>query len=340
MCFTAYVFNLSSKCRVRNEGYIIFWCIILFLLYAFKDNNVGSDFPTYLNYFFEIEPSDWSFLTPGIFIYPNFEKGYLFLTQLIANISQTDVFFTFVMACIMTICPIIIIQKYTKPVWMGIFLFFALSLYTNSFSMLRQNIAMYICWFSIPYVLNRSLVKFLLIIILAFFFHRTAIVFLPIYFLYNIKFSFKYYVFALGGTFILYLLLLPLMSIITDILAMNDYTDSDVSGGFILLFFIAFCYFFCAYVFKNNSEPYIHVFLQMLFLALILQLLATKFNILTRIIDYYKIALIVLLPAAIWKPIFKKDRMLVISLFLILFIYFFYRTNVANLTATIPYVFR
>lgn len=341
ICITAFFFNLSKKKKVRNECYVIFWGFIFFFLYALKDNEVGSDYPTYLNYFMQMQPGDWSILSfdSDTFI-PDFEKGYMLLTQVMANISQTDMCFALVMAFIMSVFPLIVIDKYTKPVWMGIFLFFALSLYTNSFSMLRQNIAMYICWFSIPYIVNRSFWKFLLVVFIAFLFHKTAVVFFPIYFLYNFRFTFGYYVFAFLGVVVLYILLLPLMELITELLSMNDYLDADVSGGYVFLLFIAFCYVFCAYVLRNEKDPYKHIFLHMLFVAFLLQLLATKFNILTRIIDYYKISLIVLLPTAVWKPLFRKNRIFIVCMFVVLFIYYFYRTNMANFTHAIPYVLR
>ena len=341
ICITAFFFNLSSKRLVRKEFYVFFWGVIFFSLYALKGNEVGSDYPTYLNYFMQMQPGDWSILSfDKATFFPDFEKGYMFLTQIMANVSQTDICFALTMAFIMSVLPLIVINKYAKPVWMGIFLFFALSLYTNSFSMLRQNIAMYICWLSIPYIINRSFWKFLLVVFAAFLFHKTAVVFLPIYFLYNYKFTFWYYIFAFAGVVVLYILLLPLMELITEMLSMNDYLDADVSGGYIFLLFIAFCYFFCAYVLRNDQDPYSHIFLHMLFMAFLLQLLATKFNILTRIIDYYKISLIVLLPAAIWKPVFRKNRIFIVFMFILLFIYYFYRTNVANFTHAIPYVLR
>ena len=321
--------------------YVVFWGVLLFLLYAFKNTNVGADFGTYLKFFDEIFTVDWSVIfSEDIDNYTGFEIGYVILMKLISTISHTDIFFTIIMASIMTILPIVMIYKYATPLWMGIFLFFALSLYTNSFSMLRQSIAMYICWYSIPYIVNRSLLKFLGVVILAFFFHKTALAFIPIYFLYQIRFSVKFYAISIIGVIIAYVILLPIAALLTSLLSLNDYTDADVSGGYLFFFFVLFCFILCAYILRSNTNPYKHAFLHMLFWALILQLLATKFNILTRIVDYYKISLVVLLPAVIWSPQFKKQRLLVISLFVILFVFYFYKTNVANLYSVIPYTLR
>lgn len=131
---------------------------------------------------------------------------------------------------------------------------------------------------------------------------------------------------------------MPLMTLLTALLTLNDYTDADVSGGYVLLLFITFCFIFCAFALRKNKDPYIHIFMHMLFLSLILQILATKFNILTRIIDYYKISWLVLLPAAIFAPVFRKYRLFIIFVFIPLFIYFFYKTNIANFVGIVPYI--
>lgn len=54
---------------------------------------------------------------------------------------------------------------------------------------LRQCLAMSICLFSFEYVKKRKLIPFLLTVLLAFLFHRTAIVFTVVYFVYGLKFS-------------------------------------------------------------------------------------------------------------------------------------------------------
>jgi hypothetical protein len=58
-----------------------------------------------------------------------------------------------------------------------------------SFVYLRQGIAMGIIWFSIGYILKKDFLRFGFLIILAFLFHKSAIIFLPIYFIANIKFN-------------------------------------------------------------------------------------------------------------------------------------------------------
>lgn len=341
ICFTAIIFKLLvNEKNLRTNFYVIFWGSIFFVFYFLKDNKVGTDYVVYLNHFQNILPYDWRFLDFGEIPYPNFEKGYLCFTHIISLISQTDIFFTFVMALVMSVLPMISIRRFSNPVWIGIFLFFALGIYTDSFNILRQTIAMYICWLSISFIVKRALVRFLLVTLLAFSFHKTALVFIPVYFLFSIKFSWKFYVVAFVAIGMLYLMLLPLMSTLTALLSLNDYTEADVSGGYVFLLFMACCFVFCAYVLRKDTDPYVHVFMHMLFLAFILQMLATQFNILTRIIGYLKISLIVLLPTAIYSPIFKKNRLLILFLFVLLFIFYFYKTSIPNWNSAIPYTFR
>lgn len=340
ICFSAVFLNLAFCYKGKEHFFLYIWGGIFFLLYVCKHNLVGTDYIGYLQYFGEIKPGDWSFLFSSERPYPNFEKGYLVLTQLMSLMSQTDTFFTFIMAIIMSISPLVTIKRYAQPVWAGVFVFFALGIYINSFNILRQTIAMYICWLSIPYILNRSFIKFFFLVTLAFFFHKTSLIFIPLYFVPNIKFSFRYCFTIVLIACSIYVLLLPIMSYLTIALNLNNYLESDVSGGYMLLLFMLCCFIICICALKNKLDSSVNFFIHMLFWAALLQIMAIKFNILTRFIDYYKISLIVLLPRAIYSPFFRKNRRLIIFSFIILFICYFYKANISNLTGAIPYMLR
>ena len=67
--------------------------------------------------------------------------------------------------------------------------------YVTSFSMMRQGLAVAICIYSLYYLSNRDYLRFLPIVIIAYFFHNSAILMLlllPIYYMRNLKY--KYYI--------------------------------------------------------------------------------------------------------------------------------------------------
>ena len=76
--------------------------------------------------------------------------------------------------------------------------------YVTSFSMMRQGLAVAICIYSIYYLSNKDILRFLPTVILAYFFHNSAILMLlilPIYFMRNLKY--KYYI-ILGSIVLVY----------------------------------------------------------------------------------------------------------------------------------------
>lgn len=337
MCLSALVFNFSKR-KFSSGLFLFIWGSILFLVYFIKDISVGIDYYGYLKYFFTIKLDDFSYLLPYHWD-EGHESGYMLLTHSIGLISQTDIFFTFVIGLLMVLLPFITLRRYAKPVWMGVFLFFALGYYTNSFSLLRQSLAMYITWLSIPFVLKRRVWSYCGVLLIAFLFHKTSIIFFPMYWVYNIKITKKYCIIVFIFSIIAYIGIITIMSYLTSLLALNDYLDDAMNGGYTMFVFVGATFFFCAFALRNNTgSPVIRLFMHMLLYALVLQFLATRFSILARIIYYYEIALVFLLPAAIWSPLCKRVRISIIFIIVVLFILYFYKTNIANLQQIYPYV--
>lgn len=66
------------------------------------------------------------------------------------------------------------------------YLVLLLLFFNKSLNMCRQSLAMSICLFSIPYILSRDWKKFFLLMLIGFGFHKSIILFAPLYFIYNI----------------------------------------------------------------------------------------------------------------------------------------------------------
>lgn len=74
------------------------------------------------------------------------------------------------------------IYNYKEKLSLGFMFFLYLFLYyTASFNIIRQALAVVIVSYSYKFIINRNLKKFLLTVLIASFFHTTALVFLPFY---------------------------------------------------------------------------------------------------------------------------------------------------------------
>lgn len=68
---------------------------------------------------------------------------------------------------------------------------------------IRSTIALVLCMFSVRFIEHRKFIKFFITLVLAMGFHRTAIFFLPAYWLYNIKIKRKYFIIIFLGTIVI-----------------------------------------------------------------------------------------------------------------------------------------
>lgn len=118
----------------------------------------------------------------------NTEFGYIGLNWAIAHITSNRYIFIF----LYTICMYAIIlhsfRRYAKNYPLASILFMALVFYF-SFTYLRQMFAAAIVGLSIKYIIERKFLKYCIVVVAAFSFHNSAIIFFPIYFIADRKYS-------------------------------------------------------------------------------------------------------------------------------------------------------
>jgi hypothetical protein len=80
------------------------------------------------------------------------------------------------------------VKKLSPLVGLSLFIYFA-KFYLMSFIYLRQGFAMGVVWFAVPLLIEHKYIKALFFIGLAFFLHKSSIVFLPFFIICNYKFT-------------------------------------------------------------------------------------------------------------------------------------------------------
>lgn len=158
----------------KNRSVFIF-ILIATLVCGLRDMIGGYDIYIYSEVF-EKKTYNFSF----------FEKGFLFYFRLLGLISTDRHFMLLVTACLTWIPLYFFFKKWSVAMAFSIFIFFC-KFYLMSFVYIRQGLAIVILCASIPYILKRDFIKFIILFIIAFFFHKSALIFLPMYFLVNIK---------------------------------------------------------------------------------------------------------------------------------------------------------
>lgn len=116
------------------------------------------------------------------------EFGYGTLSAIISFFTSNRYIFIFILTLIIYILLISSLKEYADNapfamiMFMGLWMFF-------TFTYLRQVLGCTIAWLSVKYIIERDLKRFLLVLFIAFSFHNSAIIFLPMYFFPIRKFS-------------------------------------------------------------------------------------------------------------------------------------------------------
>lgn len=109
--------------------------------------------------------------------------------------------------------------------WFLISFVYLLSTFSGSLNTMKQVLAVNIVFWGIKYVYERSFTKYILTVIVACMFHTTALVVLPIYFLYGDRKDFKIWnfkvAFAIFGGVVIALKIVDILALLTHIDFMN-----------------------------------------------------------------------------------------------------------------------
>lgn len=150
----------------------LFYALLIGIRYE-----TGADWVSYKEYYMYV-------LSGGDL---DLEFGYVFLNELVALFSLNYQFFFIVVAFI----QIRLLYKFFEPhqaiLFWGVSLFLIGGPFLSSLSLVRQSISFLVFLFSLQFVIRKDWKKYLISIIIAFSFHSSSIILLPLYFVNRIN---------------------------------------------------------------------------------------------------------------------------------------------------------
>ena len=186
-----FFFLSTNPGRNQHSSFLFLFLLSLSLFVGFSDMFGGYDRYIYGEIFDNI--ADITTMK-GVYsesIYHNFyssEFGYTFLNVLISFFTENRYIFILIVTLIIYTCLFISLRKYTENYPLAVVLFMGLWFFFT-FTYLRQVLAATIVWLSIQYVVERKFWKFLVVFLIGFSMHNSAIIFFPLYFIPLKKFS-------------------------------------------------------------------------------------------------------------------------------------------------------
>ncbi|OJV53729.1 MAG: hypothetical protein BGO31_02405 [Bacteroidetes bacterium 43-16] len=225
--------------------YFFMACCILFA--GSRDMIGGFDVYIYAEVF-------ESYSIPRLLTFPFFEKGYLLYNALVRQLVSDRYYFFFITSFITIWAHFGAIKKLSPLLFFALFIYFS-KFFLMSFVYVRQFMAMGIVWWALVLLINKKRVIPILMLVVAYFFHKSSILFFPMIFLLNVKFTRNQMILLIFGVFAIFLS--PIGNFLLTFLAENSdneklayYTEKANAINFLYVI-EGLLLSYVAYIYKN-----------------------------------------------------------------------------------------
>jgi len=175
------------KNGIINKYKLHIFIFILFLTIGGFRYEVGADWFSYRDIFIE---NNISFSIENLLTDPLF---YL-LQRLCYILENSFSLFIFITFFITFYFKYVVIKKYSINMYMSLIIYFSGIFLIFDINGIRQGLALTFVLYSFRYIFERNFLKYLFFVFISSFLHLSAIIVLPIYFLYNTKMTNKKYI--------------------------------------------------------------------------------------------------------------------------------------------------
>lgn len=348
-----YFFNILSlpiyKFIIKNKKQL---CIVIsvqmFLILALRDITVGVDYGVYLDGFEYIRELSLKELLSSIrliktakLVWPfSFESGYVILNWIVGKFGLNFYGLRVVCATINLVSFGCFIYKYSKKPMLSFTMLIALGMYRNCFGILRQSLAVSIVLWAVPAMLERKKIKAVLIILVGFLFHRTAILFFPFIWLVNKTISKKTFQYCFGLWGVLLVTVVPVYNFfVAKILRVFGFygyeTEKMEYNNLILLMFVISVIIYVAINFKNFKDEVTNLACWGFLMGLFLEIFGMCNEKFARCVEYYFLFSIILIPNLITQYNERRTKIMVEVMVYILMVLYMYMDLVGS--ELVPY---
>lgn len=291
--FIMSVLTIGSILVVDKEKKTLLYhlgCGVLILLFVAQEAGVGIDLPEYMFQYNAIQE-----LPVSEYFNHKFEIGYVLLNKLLSLLFEGDRILLVAVGLISLVPFYHYFNKESVNPMLSLMLFVALGFYAHVLTLYRQMCAMAVLTFSYRFIREHKLTPFILTVLFAMTFHRTAGVFVIVYLAELLPVNKWLILTAILGSLAVGLLGEPIMHFVNHFVMWP--TSKLYEGGISMLFVLWIAVFICYWLLKPRMEdgrvkiPFI-----MLLFSAATQPIAFTFSNWARIVLYFSISLVVLLP--------------------------------------------
>ncbi len=298
--------------KTKEQRRLVYYGAVCFLIVIFiaQDFSVSTDIAEYMRQY-AIIPT----LSFDQMLTHKFEIGYVLLCRLLEMTFESDRVLLVAMGLLILLPFGRYYERGTSQPMVALMAFVALGMYMHAIIFWRQLAAMAILTFAIPYIRQRKLLPFLLILLAAMSFHKTAVVFLWIYLIYNIPIG-KWLLIGCAG-----------LAVVLGFFG-NDIIDLGIAllypkyalfprlsiGGYTLLALLWVVTLLSYWVFRNRmDDSRIRIPFLMILTAATVQPVCFAFYNWLRIVLYFRVALAAI-TAELFVELFQNKENVVLAL--------------------------
>lgn len=258
------------------------------------------------------------------------ELGYNALNLFLKTIGFGFQAVLFIVAAVSLFFKYEAIKKYSIYPFVSLAIYFSSNFIIQDFGQIRQGLAIAMALYSIGAIKDRKLIKFLALMTVAVSFHYSAVLFLPFYWLGNIKLSYKKMGIILAASVIFYIaIVLGVFEYVFTHILKSEYILYKLKAysgepiGFFTFTFIFRVLVFAAFVaLEEKIRPkckYYDILRNGYFLSIIMYIVFnTNEGLATRGALYYKMFEVLLVPYIVYGV---KDKLLVFNAIMIFYLY-------------------
>lgn len=323
--------------RRRRFRWLLLASLPMFFLIAFRHQYLGADTVVYINHFTDMTTTPWD----NIFDNTRMEHGYIIFVKAITHFTSEPLVYQVICALIYWLSISFFANQLDDSPFLFLFFFCTLGTYTFMFTGTRQCLAMCICLISYVFVKKQKLLPFLLCILLAYYFHKSSLLFLAAYLIFPRKINVLNTVIisVLCGISITYL------DVIQDWFNEQldyDYEIESTTSGSIYLAFLILLTLLTVFLIFNNRQNFnknVKGVFNIGFIAVFFWVLRLSTRVAERPSYYFLFFSFAALASAIEGIKNRSDHAIVktgiIGLCLILYVYRF----MTNFNSLVPYHF-
>lgn len=320
----------------KNIKYLLLIWGILVLFLIVRDPSVGVDTKNYQEIFeYTHEKGFIELLSIG-----RHELGFKYYSKIISMIYNNYSFFLMITSVLSMLGVLFFIKDNSKNYFSSLLIFITFNFFGYYFGILRQVLAISVLLISIKYIKERNLWKFVFCVLLASLFHKTSLVFLPLYFIAYIKIDKTKFIVWISAIFIFLIFKQWILDFIINYIFEPSSFNVKIGEGYKMLIFLSglsvLCYFIQDKLVEQDKNN--QLFINMVFLATIIQTIATVFSVAYRVTFYYAFAIIILIPNIIELIKNRKFKIGInVLMYILLTLYYLHMTS--DLTEYVIYRF-